>query len=122
MSKQPTTRNITDVICRLDFASFIRKAFQTLEPSSEFLPNWHIDALAYRLEQVRRGTIKWLNVNLPPRMLKSLICSVAFPAFILGLDPTKRVIVLSYSIELAVKLSNDFRATRKLSVVSIIIS
>ena len=109
MSKKPTTRNITDVICRLDFASFIRKAFQTLEPSSEFLPNWHIDALAYRLEQVRRGTIKWLNVNLPPRMLKSLICSVAYPAFILGLDPTKRVIVLSYSIELAVKLSNDFR-------------
>jgi hypothetical protein len=56
-----------------------------------------------------RGQFNRLNVNFPPRMLKSLICSVAFPAFILGLDPTKRVIVLSYSIELAVKLSNDFR-------------
>jgi predicted phage terminase large subunit-like protein len=110
MSKQPTTRNITDVICQLDFASFARKAFQTLEPSSEFLPNWHIDALAYQLEQVRHGKVKRLIVNLPPRMLKSFICSVAYPAFILGLDPTKRVIVLSYSLELAVKLSNDFRA------------
>jgi predicted phage terminase large subunit-like protein len=110
MSKQPTARNITDVVCQLDFASFIRKAFQTLEQSSEFLPNWHIEALAYQLEQVRRGKVKRLNVNLPPRMLKSFICSVAFPAFILGLDPTKRVIVLSYSIELAIKLSNDFRA------------
>jgi hypothetical protein len=109
MSKQPT-RNIMDVICRLDFASFIRTAFKTLEPGSEFLPNWHIDALTYRLEQVLRGEIKWLNVNFPPRMLKSFICSVALPAFILGLDPTKRVIVLSYSSELAVKLSNDFRA------------
>jgi predicted phage terminase large subunit-like protein len=109
MSKQPTMRNITDVICRLDFASFIRKALQTLEPSSEFLPNWHIEALAHKLEQVWLGKIKWLNVNLPPRMLKSFICSVAYPAFILGLDPTKRVIVLSYSLELAVKLSNDFR-------------
>ena len=109
MSKQPTMRNITDVICQLDFPSFIRKAFQTLEPSSEFLPNWHIEALAYKLEQVWLGKIKLLNVNLPPRMLKSFICSVAYPAFILGLDPTKRVIVLSYSIELAVKLTNDFR-------------
>jgi predicted phage terminase large subunit-like protein len=109
MSKQPTMRNITDVICRLDFASFVRKALQTLEPSSELLPNWHIEALAHKLEQVWLGKIKLLNVNLPPRMLKSFICSVAYPAFILGLDPTKRVIVLSYSIELAVKLTNDFR-------------
>jgi predicted phage terminase large subunit-like protein len=110
MSKQPTARNITDVICQLDFASFTRKAFQTFEPSSEFLPNWHIDAITYRLEQARHGKVKRLIVTLPPRMLKSFICSVAYPAFILGLDPTKRVIVLSYSLELAVKLSNDFRA------------
>ena len=61
----------TDVVCQLDLASFIRKCFQTLEPNSEFLPNWHIHAIAYQLEQVRRGNIKRLNINLPPRMLKS---------------------------------------------------
>jgi predicted phage terminase large subunit-like protein len=72
--------------------------------------NWHIYALAYQLEQVRSGKIKRLNVNFPPRMLKSLICSVAFPAFILGHDPTKRVIVISYGSDLAIKLANDFRA------------
>ena len=105
-----TTRNVTDVVCQLDLASFIRKCFQTLEPNSEFLPNWHIHAIAYQLEQVRRGKIKRLNINLPPRMLKSFICSVVFPAYILGHDPTKRVIVLSYSVELAIKFSNDFRA------------
>jgi hypothetical protein len=105
-----TTRNVTDVVCQIDLASFIRKCFQTLEPNSEFLPNWHIHAIAYQLEQVRRGKVKRLNINLPPRMLKSFICSVVFPAFILGHDPTKRVIVLSYSVELAIKLSNDFRA------------
>ena len=105
-----TPRNVTDVICQIDLASFIRGCFQTLEPNSEFLPNWHIHALAFRLEQVRRGDVKRLNINLPPRTLKSFICSVVFPAFILGHDPTKRVIVLSYSAELAIKLSNDFRA------------
>jgi predicted phage terminase large subunit-like protein len=110
MTTQLAGRNVTDIICRIDFASFIRKCFQTLEPNSEFLPNWHIYALAYRLEQVWRGKVKRLNVNFPPRTLKSFICSVVFPAFILGHDPTKRVIVLCYSLELAIKLSNDFRA------------
>ncbi len=34
---------------------------------------------------------------MPPRSLKSLIASVAFPAFILGHDPTHRIICVSYS-------------------------
>jgi predicted phage terminase large subunit-like protein len=102
--------DIVDAICRLDFVSFIRKCFHTLSPNTELLMNWHIYALAYQLEQVRCGKIKRLNVNFPPRMLKSLISSVAFPAFILGHDPTKRVIVVSYGSDLAIKLANDFRA------------
>jgi hypothetical protein len=37
------------------------------------------------------------------------MCSVAFPAFALGQDPTKRLIVASYSADLAIKHANDFR-------------
>ena len=43
-------------------------------------------------------------------MLKSISTSVAFPAYALGLDPTRRFICISYSGELAKKHSNDFRA------------
>ena len=46
---------------------------------------------------------------MPPRSLKSITASVAFPAFVLGLDPTRRFICVSYSGELAKKHSNDFR-------------
>ena len=46
---------------------------------------------------------------MPPRSLKSIMCSVAFPAFVLGHDPTKRLIVASYSADLAIKHGNDFR-------------
>jgi hypothetical protein len=35
--------------------------------------------------------------------------SVALPAFELGHDPSKRIIVASYGTELAIKLTNDFR-------------
>jgi len=101
--------DIVSVICRLDFLSFVRKCFHTLSPNAEFLPNWHIDRLAYELDLVRLGQNPRLVINAPPRMLKSLICSIALPAYILGHDPSKRVIVVSYGTDLAIKLANDFR-------------
>ena len=108
-SKLPADRRLRDAILRTDFPSFIRKAFQILSPSATYYDNWHIHAMAYQLEQVRLGKIKRLVITIPPRSLKSQICSVAFPAYVLGHDPTKRVIGVSYSQDLATKLSNDCR-------------
>jgi predicted phage terminase large subunit-like protein len=95
--------------CRKDLVSFGRKMFHVLNPSAIFHMNWDICAVAYVLEQIRLGEIKRLIINMPPRSLKSTMCSVAFPAFVLGHDPTKRLIVASYSADLAIKHSNDFR-------------
>jgi hypothetical protein len=95
--------------CRKDFVSFVRKCFHVLAPSAIFHMNWHICAIAYYLELVRLGTIKRLIINVPPRSLKSIMCSVAFPAFVLGYDPTKRLIVASYGADLAIKHGIDFR-------------
>jgi predicted phage terminase large subunit-like protein len=96
--------------CRKDFVSFVRKSFHVLAPSAIFHMNWHICAIAHQLEKVRRGITKRLIITVPPRSLKSLMCSVAFPAFVLGHDPTKRLIVVSYGADLAIKHGNDFRA------------
>ena len=95
--------------CRKDFVSFVRKFFHVLNPSTTFHMNWHICAIAHHLDQVRLGKIKRLIISVPPRSLKSMMCSVAFPAFVLGQDPTKRLIVASYSADLAIKHGNDFR-------------
>jgi predicted phage terminase large subunit-like protein len=102
-------RDVLDAYLRTEFTGFLERSFLTLNPGATYLRNWHIDALAYHLELVRRGKIRRLIVNLPPRFLKSLMCSVAFPAFVLGHDPTKRLIVVSYGAELATKLGNDCR-------------
>ena len=40
-------------------------------------PNWHIEAITYKLAQVARGEVKRLIITLPPRSLKSLCASVA---------------------------------------------
>lgn len=102
-------RRTMDAILRTDFASFSRKVFQTLSPSATYFDNWHVSAMSHRLELVRRGEINRLIINVPPRSMKSTICSVAFPAFMLGHDPTKRFICISYSTDLAIKLGNDCR-------------
>jgi predicted phage terminase large subunit-like protein len=99
-----------EALLRADFRAFVHKAFLTLAPGQLYVPSWHIEAIAERLERVRRGEVRRLIVNMPPRSLKSIMSSVAFPAFCLGHDPTRRIICVSYSGELAKKHSNDFRA------------
>jgi predicted phage terminase large subunit-like protein len=110
MNSPVNQRALLHAILRQDFEAFVRKVFYTLCPGQRFIPVWFIRAIVYQLERIRRGEIKRLIINLPPRSLKSIIASVAYPAFLLGHDPTKRIICASYSSELANKHSNDFRA------------
>jgi predicted phage terminase large subunit-like protein len=104
----PNSR-IVEAACRRDFPSFLRTCFHTLSPSAAFQMNWHVLTLAYYLDLVRLGKITRLIINLPPRYLKSIAASIAFPAFVLGHDPAKRIIVVSYGLDLALTLSNYFR-------------
>jgi predicted phage terminase large subunit-like protein len=103
-------RRYLDMIVVKDFSTFVMKVFETVSPGDVFFPNWHIDAMTYAAELVIRGKINRLIVTVPPRHLKSIIFSVALPAYLLGLDPTMRIICVSYSSELAIKHAIDFRA------------
>src|SRR5262245_61218521 len=101
---------LLQALLRIEFRAFLEKVFNTLTSGQRYIPGWYIDAIAWRLERVRRGEIRRLIINMPPRSLKSIAASVAFPAFVLGHDPTRRIICVSYSGDLAKKHSNDFRA------------
>lgn len=96
-------------ILRQDFHSFIAKSFATVNPQTPFLPNWHIELIAEYLIACTRREIRRLIINLPPRSLKSLCVSVAWPAWLLGHDPSRRVIAASYANALSVKHSLDCR-------------
>jgi hypothetical protein len=100
---------LRDAIIRTNFSTFVQKVFETLSPSATYSHSWHIDAMCHQLERVRRGEIKRLIINVPPRSLKSTVCSIAFPAYLLGHNPAQRVICLSYGYDLAVKLGIDCR-------------
>ncbi|MFW0777004.1 MAG: phage terminase large subunit [Rickettsiales bacterium] len=98
-----------DDIVAFDFPTFIGKTLSTVDPAAEYLPNWHIDLLAEYLEAARRNEISRLIINMPPRSLKSVCVSVAWPAWLLGKDPRSRIIAASYASSLSVKHSIDSR-------------
>lgn len=96
-------------LLRVYFLAFVEKVFETLHEGKEMQDNWHIEAICFALEQVRNGSEKRLMVNVPPRTLKSIIVSVAWPAFLLGHNPGLQIFVVSHNLDLALSLSNKFR-------------
>ena len=104
---------LLDAALRNNFLLFVERCFLTLNPGKTFLPNWHHKAIEYVLESIRHGTTTRSIINIQPRSLKSLIVSVAYPAFVLGHDPTRRIYVISYGGDLADQHSSDFRSIVK---------
>src|SRR5580704_2622842 len=96
-------------LLRRDLCAFIERCFYELNQTTKFMPNWHIEMIAAALEACQRGEVTRLDINEPPRSLKSLCVSVAFPAFILGHDPTAQIICVSYGQDLANKHAMDCR-------------
>jgi predicted phage terminase large subunit-like protein len=101
--------HLLNAILRQDLYAFIEKTFNRLNAGQIFFPNWHLEVLADYLEMCMRGDIKRLIVTLPPRSLKSISASVAFPAWVLGHDPTRDIICVSYAQDLAAKHARDCR-------------
>src|SRR5258708_5151692 len=96
-------------LLRTELRYFIRKVFNTVLPGTTYLPNWHIDALVHELMRIHSGENRRLLINQPPRSLKSICVSIAYVAWLLGHDPTKRIIVVSYSNDFASELHRQFR-------------
>jgi hypothetical protein len=82
-------RALVDECMRQDLVAFIRRTFETVVPGESLHLNWHIRAMANALEQVRSGLIKRLIITVPPRHLKSITTSVAFPATSLAMTPAR---------------------------------
>src|SRR5438874_10190358 len=103
------TRAEYETLLRQDLGTFAARCFQELNPQAELAMNWHIQVIAAKLNAVREGKIRRLIINLPPRHLKSLMASIAFPAWCLGLDPSAQILCVSYAQDLSDKLARDCR-------------
>ena len=89
---------------------FLSLVWPLLDPSP-FVPGFHIDLICAHLEAVARGEVRRLLINIPPRHGKSLLTSVAFPAWLWASRPELRFLSASYGIELSAR---DSLRTRRL--------
>lgn len=102
-------RALLNLALRCDLSTFIGRTFLHANPGQRYLHNWHIHAIAHHLELCATGRIKRLIITVPPRSLKSICASVAYPAWVLGHDPTRRIICVSYAQELSLDLARKSR-------------
>ena len=104
------TRAQYSFLLRHDFTTFAGRCFKDVNPQTRLATNWHLEVIAAALTAVREGKIRRLIINLPPRHLKSLMASIAFPAWCLGQDPSAQILCVSYAQDLADKLARDCRS------------
>lgn len=94
-------------LLRRDFETFARKAWAWVSAGEPIAWNWHLDAIAHELEQVEAGDNLRLIVTIPPRNGKSKTVSVIWIAWLLGRDPARNFVCVSYSNELSGKFARD---------------
>jgi hypothetical protein len=103
------TRGAFAALASQQLLLFVHAAFGTLHPGQRLERDWHVAAICHALQRVAEGSCRRLLVTVPPRHLKSVCAAVALPAWLLGRDPRRNIMVASYGEELARKHSTDFR-------------
>ena len=98
-------------LARCDFGTFVELAFPILHPGKtlEYAP--YLDVLVTLLEGCAAGRNPRVIVNLPPGFMKSMLISIMYVAWRLGVDPTVKFVCISYGDDLANKHA---ASTRKL--------
>ena len=109
MIEKPTLAEY-HALLRQEFSAFAARCFHDLNPQAALAMSWHLEVIAAKLTAVREGKIRRLIINLPPRHLKSLMASIAFPAWCLGRDPSAQILCVSYAQDLSDKLARDCRS------------
>ena len=99
---------ITEHLKKLDnaeksFIPFVRHVWP------DFISGYHHRKIAKKFEDIRDGKIKRLIVNMPPRHTKSEFASTYFPAWIMGRDPSRKIMQTTHTGELAVRFGRKVR-------------
>jgi predicted phage terminase large subunit-like protein len=92
-----------------DLMSFTRQSFEIIEPGQEFRDNWHLHVIADHLMGVTKGDVRNLVINIPPGCMKSILTSVAWPAWEWTNDATLRIMGASYGSDLSIRDASKTR-------------
>jgi predicted phage terminase large subunit-like protein len=88
---------------RGDFLSFVKAMWP------QFIAGRHHKIMADAFERVRKGELKRLIINMPPRHTKSEFASFLLPAYLIGHKPDLKIIQATHTGELAVRFGRKTR-------------
>ena len=105
-----TIREIDKVRCERSLKFFVERYWHILEPSTEFVDGWCLDAVCEHLEAISAGDITRLLINVPPGFMKSLLTDVFWPAWewTAFRAPHLRYVAFSYAAQLTERDNRRF--------------
>lgn len=89
---------------------FLKQSWHVSEPDV-FIDGWHLHAMAEHIEALMNREIKNLLINIPPRMGKTSLISIALPAWQWLRTPSERFVYAAHSSKISLK---DSVACRRL--------
>ena len=89
--------------CQTGFMDFVKDQW----PS--FIGGAHHKKMADAFDRIATGKIKRLIINMPPRHTKSEFASHYFPAYLVGRNPSLKILQATHTADLAVKFGRKIR-------------
>jgi predicted phage terminase large subunit-like protein len=86
-----------------NFLAFVRRVWPA------FIEGPHHRIIGDVFDRVARGELKRVIINIPPRHGKSELASYHLPAFLLGQDPTRKIITATHTQEFSVRFGRKVR-------------
>lgn len=103
LQDEVSIQDIDRVLAEKSMHEYIIQAWPTLEPGRTYYDNWHIQSICEHLEAVVNGDIRRLIINIPPRHMKSITCSVAFLTWAWIHKPHLQFLYASYASSLSIR-------------------
>jgi hypothetical protein len=102
---------------RLDFGIFVALVFPVLHGGNNMVPASYINLIVEALmRSTRAAGRRRLIFNLPPGYMKSTLITVLYTAWRLGVNPSEKIICISYGDDLSHDLSRKTRQVMQSSI------
>lgn len=102
-------RSVIDEAARRSLPDFYAAAYKMVYPNKPVPTNKYIFAMLHQIEELVTGDLRRLVNNIPPRHGKTEFGTIMLAAWILGRDPSAKIFVVSYGLELSEGITRKIR-------------
>ena len=106
----PSRNEAVDALCRKRLFPFLMRAFAFIHPDEPPLAKaWYLLAMCRWLERAEAGELPRSLISIQPRTLKSFTVAIVWPCWLLGRNPSAKVMVGTYGETLSAEHADTRR-------------